>query len=142
MTATPENLDLLLAMSGTIDADRATLLISLALGLAGSIVSPVPDPQADVVILGMAARAYLNPAGVAAETIGPQTVQYGSSMVGVYMTATDVATLKRLGGAGGAFSINVLPSDAGTQIPIWDENLWNLTDEPFGDSEWSDEFAP
>lgn len=109
-----------------IDVDRATLLIRLATNLCSSVVTPVPD-NADGVVLSVASRAYTNPTGVQAETIGPTTVQFGSTSGGIYLTKSDTATLNRLAGrGGGAFTVNPISPDAGCHLYPWDENLWGL----------------
>lgn len=105
----PADIDSLLDLGGTINEDRADLLITMAINECLSWVDPVPDAASNVV-MNAAARAYLNPDGVQAETVGPNTVQYGSSMVGVYLTKSEQTTLKRLAGRGGAFGIDTLPT--------------------------------
>jgi hypothetical protein len=122
---TSSDLDTLLDLSGTIDGTRATFLIGLAESLCASIVDPVPA-NANVVVLSVAGRAYTNPDGVAAHTIGPESVQYGSTLGGLYLTKADVATLKRMAGVGGAFTVDPTPADAGTLVYPWDENLWGF----------------
>lgn len=128
VSVAPSDLDTLLDLNGTIDTVRATLLISLANELCQSIVTPIPD-NARAVVMSIAGRAYLNVAGVQAETIGPQTVSYGASFGGLYMTKVDIATLRRCAGSGGAFTINPTPPDAGSALYPWDENIWLLGGE-------------
>lgn len=125
VSVTPSDLDTLLGLEGSIDTPRATLVISLAENLCSSIVDPIPD-NANVVVLSVAARSYSNPDGVAAHTIGPESVQYGSTLGGLYLTKADVATLKRMAGMGGAFTVDPTPADAGKAIYPWDENLWGF----------------
>lgn len=105
----PSDIDSLLDLGGTIDDDRADLLIRMAVTECLGYVSPLPDAAFNIVVKA-AARAYLNPSGVQAETVGPNTVQYGSSMIGVYLTDSEKADLKRLSGRRGAFSIDTLPT--------------------------------
>lgn len=93
----------------TINEDRANLLIQQATALAESVVKPLPD-GASAVVLAMAGRAYANPQGVASETVGPYTVS--RPQAGLYMTKAETAALKRLGGRGGAFTVDPTPSDA------------------------------
>lgn len=142
LSVMPDDLDLFLAMNGTIDTDRASLLIELATDLCTSVISPIPD-TAKSVVLSAAARAYTNPEGVQGQTIGPESVQYGSAtMGGLYLTKGDVATLKRMGGVGGAYSVQVMPADAGTNVPIWDENIWGFEGiDGFGAPDFFDDSA-
>lgn len=130
LSVSPSDLDSLLSMGGTIDADRAQLLLDLAVEQCQIIVSPLPD-NARSVVLNVAARAYNNPTGVAAQTIGPESVQYGSTAIGVYLTKTDIETLQRLAGTGGAFTVDPTPADAGTQIYPWDLNVFAIGPEPW-----------
>ena len=74
----------------------------------------------------MAARAYVNPDGVAAHTIGPESVEYGSTLGGLYLSKSDVTTLQRLAGSGGAFSVDPMDPCAGRQLYPWDRNLWGF----------------
>jgi hypothetical protein len=94
---------------------RANLLIEQATSLAESVVKPLPD-GASAVVLAMAGRAYANPQGVSSETVGPYTVS--RPQAGLYMTKAETAALKRLGGRGGAFTIDPTPAEA-TPAPTW-----------------------
>jgi hypothetical protein len=94
---------------------RANLLIEQATSLAESVVKPLPD-GASAVVLAMAGRAYANPQGVSSETVGPYTV--ARPQAGLYMTKAETAALKRLGGRGGAFTIDPTPAEA-TPVPTW-----------------------
>ena len=126
---TTDQLGTLLELDGNINANRAQLLIDLAQDLCSSVVTPVPD-NARVVVLSIAARGYMNAAGVTAETVGPTSVQYGSAgLGGLYLTKREIAALKRLAGVGGAFSIDTMPDDAGKQLYPWDLNIWWLGGE-------------
>lgn len=105
---TPTTSDLALYLGVTsIDSDRATLILGLAVNLCESIVTPLPD-SANVVVLAVAARAFANPEGITGETVGPYTVQRAAA--GMYLTKSDKATLRRLAGGSGAFSIDTLPT--------------------------------
>jgi len=105
-----------------IDIDRAELLIQQAQNLALSVVDPLPD-GAEAVIYAVAARAYTNPQNVVSETAGPMSVNFGSGIVGgLWLTRTDMRTLRRLGGGGGAFTIDTMPDGAGKNLPWWDTN--------------------
>jgi hypothetical protein len=103
---TPQDLGTYLA-DDSIDQQRAAFMLQLAQDLCESIVSPVPA-TANGVVLAVAARAFSNPEGVTAETVGPYSVQRASA--GLYLTRSDKATLRRLAGGSGAFSIDVLPT--------------------------------
>lgn len=87
------------------DDVRARLMLQLAQDLCESIATPLPD-SAQGVVLAVAARTFANPEGNTAETVGPYTVQRGGSL---YLTKADKATLRRLTGGTGAFSIDTLP---------------------------------
>lgn len=123
---TTSDLDTLLALNGNIDTERAQLLLGLAKELCCSIVDPLPDNSRSVV-LTVAARAYINPSGVQAQTVGPESIQYGTAYGSLYLTKGDVATLRRLSGGGGAFTIDPTPADAGTKLYPWDLNIWDLS---------------
>lgn len=116
MTVTAASLDTYLGLNGTIDTDRATLLIGLATSIAQSIVNPLPD-GADAVIYSAVTRSYVNPQGVTQETVGPVSVSRPKT--GVYFTDDEVATLRRLAGkSGGAFTINVAPDARAPRNPL------------------------
>lgn len=93
----------------SIDDARATLILGLAQDLCESIVAPLPD-TARAVVLAVAARAYTNPGNVQQETTGPFSASYGAAAGGMYLTRPDKATLRRLAGSGGAYSIETLPA--------------------------------
>lgn len=97
----------------SIDSARATLVLDAAQQLCESVVSPLPD-NAAAVVLGVAARAYVNPMQLANGSIGTAHMQYGatpagSSVGGLYLSRSDKANLRRLGGSSSAFSVSVLP---------------------------------
>jgi hypothetical protein len=125
-TPTATDLDVLLGLNGSIDTARATLLLGLATDLCSSIVTPLPDASR-AVVLSIAARAYANPTGMAAQTVGPESVQYGTqyggTAGGIYLTKQDRATLRRIAGTGGAFTVDPTPADAGQGLPVWDQNV-------------------
>jgi hypothetical protein len=124
----PSDLEALLGSA--VDVNRASTLIELAQQLAESIVSPLPL-SARAVVLSVAARAYSNPQNVQAQTVGPYTAQYGSAASGgLYLSRQDRASLKRLAGRGGAFSIDPLADDAGAGLAPWDQNVTWLTGVP------------
>jgi hypothetical protein len=104
--ATPDSDALFLLLGTSGDGDRADALIAQAEVLAASIKDPLPD-GAETVILSAAMRAYANPQGVTSETIsGMYAVT--RPMAGVYLTKTERATLRRMAGGGGAFTIDPL----------------------------------
>ena len=111
----------------TIDDDRATLMITQAVALAESVVTPLPD-AASAVVLAVAGRAYANPQGIAYETIGPISVQ--RPQAGLYMTKDERRTLKRLAGRGGAFTVDPTPVDVDPEA-TWPIDR-DLDDDPRG----------
>lgn len=122
--ATPSDLGLLLNV-GDINTARAQLILELAQQACENKVSPLPS-GARFIVLNVAARAYTNPTGVAAQTAGPESVTYASSAsrLGIYLTADEIAELRSMAGRGGAFSINTTPDGAGTALFPWDLNLF------------------
>lgn len=117
-------------LNTTVDADRAYLLLGLAQSLCESILTPLPDGAA-AVILDVAARAYGNPTNVQSQGVGGFTVGYGTVGGGLWLTRQNKATLRRLAGGGGAFTIDTTPAGAGENLPPWDTGV-------FGD-EWSED---
>lgn len=115
MTVIPEELGTYLGTS--VDIDRAQFLLDLAESLCLSIVDPLPD-SAMAVVLDVAARAYSNPTAVPQQAAGPFTV--GGAAGGVWLTRQNKATLRRLAGSGGAFTIDTMPATAGSGLPWWD----------------------
>lgn len=105
-----------------IDEDRATLILGLAQGLCESVVSPLPD-GAEAVILDVATRAWSNPANTTSDATGPLSTSYGTVSGGLWLTRQNEATLRRLAGGGGAFTIDVMPANAGQNLPWWDAGL-------------------
>lgn len=89
----------------SIDAERADLILEMAQDLCESIVSPLPA-TAKFVVLTVAARTWSNPEGDTTATVGPYAVTRAPAM---YLTKSDKATLRRLAGGSGAFSIDTLP---------------------------------
>ena len=108
---TTADLDTFLGLSGAIDTGRAQLLLDTVEADAGSIITPLPA-SAKGVILTAAARAYSNPAGTQAETVGSVSTTYGLGG-GLYLNRAERRTLRRLAGLGaGAFTIDPTPADA------------------------------
>lgn len=127
--ADPTDLQTFLGVD-TIDTSRAALLIELAQDLCATVVTPLPA-TARAVVLDVAARAYGNPQGMQATHAGSFSVQWGAAQFGgalggVFLTRGNKSTLRRLAGAGGAFSIDTLPQ--GTNAA----QLITLTGSPAG----------
>lgn len=140
MTATVDMLDTYLGLNGSINTDRAALVLSLATDLCLSVVNPLPDGS-DGVVLDVAARGYSNPTNA---TVGPAGV-FGPGqpppMGGLWLTKTNIATLRRLSAdaSSGAFSIDPTPADAGPysfwyQVPETIEDALQNVSGPF--AEW------
>lgn len=111
----PTDLQMFLGIP-TIDSDRASLILNAAQQLCESVVSPLPDNAAPVV-LGVAARAYTNPMQLVDSAIGTAHMQYGSipgggAIGGLYLSRSDKANLRRLSGTSSAFSTSMLPVGA------------------------------
>lgn len=120
MTVTPTDLGTYLGQA--LDDDRAQLLIDMAVGLCESIVTPLPD-AADAVVLDVVTRAFVNPTNAESQTAGPFSAGFGAVAGGLWLTRQNKATLRRLSGSGGAFSIDVLSETAGQGLPWWDTGL-------------------
>jgi hypothetical protein len=106
-----------------IDENRAEQVLRLAQSLCESIVTPLPS-GADAVILDVAARAWTNPGNAQSMTTGPYSASYGPASGGLWLTRQNKATLRRLSGSGGAFSIDVAPSTVGQALPWWDNGYF------------------
>ena len=96
-----------------IDLARAELILAQAQLLCETIVSPIPDTAAPIV-LGVAARAYNNVTSAHQLSLGTAHVTYGTQNTsmgvgGMYLSKFDTRTLRRLAGRSGAFSIDMLP---------------------------------
>lgn len=115
--------DLSTYLGVTVDDTRAQLLIDQAVALCASICDPLPDGSA-AVVLDVAARAYSNPTNVQSQGAGPFPVTYGTMGGGLWLTRQNKATLRRLNGSGGAFTIDTMPATAGTGLPPWELNTW------------------
>lgn len=116
--ATPD--DLATYIGGTVDEPRATLLLRLAQSLVEARVSP-PPPGADAIVLTAAARAYQNPSMLTGETVGPYTAQRPA--VGIYLTRSERASLRKMAGGSLAFTINPAANAGLAGLPWWDLNL-------------------
>jgi hypothetical protein len=102
-----------------IDEVRAQFLIDKAAQLCESIITPLPD-GGDAVVLDVAARAYSNPSNAQTQAAGPYSATFGAMGGGLWLTRQNKATLRRLAGSGGAFTIDTVPADAGAGLPWWD----------------------
>jgi hypothetical protein len=104
-----------------IDEVRAADLIADAQTLCESIVSPLPA-AASVIVKRVAGRAYTTMATPRSTQLGavgsPFAGQPGGSG-GVYLTRYDKADLRNMAGSGGAFSIDLLPSDYAAPVVEW-----------------------
>lgn len=98
--------DLALYLGTEVDEARATFLIAMAVSLVSEIIADPPD-TARAVVLSAVARAYTNPTGVTTEMVGPYQATRPSA--GVYLTKPERASLRRLAGRSGAFSVDLLP---------------------------------
>jgi hypothetical protein len=101
-----------------------------------AIVSPLPDGS-DAIVLSAAARAFVNPTGVTAETVGPYSVQ--RPWPGVYLTKTERSSLRLLAGkASGAFTID--PTPAGAMSRYYDPlNSPDIDDAEQFAEDWPDD---
>jgi hypothetical protein len=105
LTVTYSDLSSFLGVSFDVtEQTRATFILGLVMGEAGSIVSPVPD-GAKGIILSAAARAYSNPTQVSQELIGPYQTSRPSQPM---LTKAERSALRRHAGGGGAFSFDLL----------------------------------
>jgi hypothetical protein len=122
----PDDLRLYLHLD-TIDEPAAWQLLRLVESLCESVVSPLPDAAA-AVVLDVATRAWSNPrsAQSATDAAGPfsQTTSFGAgagASGGLFLTRENKATLRRLTGArSGVFTIDTMPATAGQSLPWWD----------------------
>lgn len=106
-----------------IDTARATQILELAQSLCESVVTPLPATAA-AVILDVAARAWGNPTNAQSEGTGPFSVSYGAVSGGLWLTRQNKSALRRLSGSGGAFTIDVMPATAGSNLPWWDYGVY------------------
>lgn len=118
----------------TVDTDRAQLLLDLAYEKCLSVVDPVPE-RARGVVLEMAARAYTNVTSAHQLSLGSASVAFGAQtstagIGGLYLSKSNIAELRRLGGRSGAFTIDPTPIDAGQGIDVWGQNVTWLDGVP------------
>lgn len=126
--------DTLATYLGTpVDDDRAQMLIDDAIAQALSIVTVGTVPESGAtesnlpagaasVIRPAVARIYLNPQGATSEVAGPYSVSRSANTGSLFSNA-EIASLRRLAGRGGAFTIDMLPADALSRLPWWDVDL-------------------
>lgn len=108
--AAPTSTELGLMIGQPVDVDRAEYILSHLGDLARTYVDPMTDAAWSVVMLA-AVRLYVNAPGASYQTIGPESAQFTIS--GVNFTKNEQAELRRIGGKGGAFTIDPSPADAG-----------------------------
>jgi hypothetical protein len=115
LVVTPD--DLALFLGAQVEDNRALMMLDLAKSACSTILDPLTAP-AKFVVLSAAARAYSTPVPVGAQTVGP----YAASGMqgGITLDRREERQLRRLAGGGGAFSIDPLATDAGTDVPWWD----------------------
>jgi hypothetical protein len=131
MTFTPG--DLAVYLDTTMDdgqTARAQMLIDDAIAQALAVVTvvtiPVDGPTEDNLPVGWesvlrpaVARIYLNPAGVTSQAAGPYS-EGRTANTGAMLSKSERATLRRLAGGGGAFSIDGLPDEYCPDVAPWD----------------------
>lgn len=103
-----------------LDRPRARSILDRAQRLCETIVKPLPDGAEDVVI-DVAERAYLNPSAMQSMGLGFYNNEgiATNTMGGLYLTRENKATLRRLAGSGGAFTIDTAPTTA-PSLAWWD----------------------
>lgn len=106
-------------LGAPVDEGRAELLIQYAQALCEAVVTPLPSGAAAVVI-DVVVRALMNPGNVQSEAVGPFPVSFGAVSGGLWLTNNNKATLRRLAGQVGAFTIDTMPATAGQGLPWWD----------------------
>ncbi len=117
-----------------IDAERATLVLRLAQDLCETVWTPLGDTALGI-LLGVAARAFNNVTSAHAVGLGSASISYGSQgtsvgIGGLYLSRSDIRTLRLIAGRGGAFSVDPTPADAGQGLQPWDQNVTWLTGVP------------
>jgi len=127
---TVEQLGLYLGLD-EIQGDRAELLLETAVSLCETVVKPLPEGAA-AIVLSVAGRAYVNPQQVSYETIGPMSVQRPQGSGGLYLTKADKSALKSMAGRGGAFTVDPTPdtADPSPTFPVDDTYGAGLEYEP------------
>lgn len=98
-------------LADSVATARAASFIADAQILCESIISPLP-PAASVVVKRVAARGYVTVTSPRQQQLNAAGAPFGATgtgMGGVWLSRADKADLRRLGGGGGAFTIDVLP---------------------------------
>jgi hypothetical protein len=110
--------DLSTYLGATVDEDRAQLLVDLATNCASR--SSARCRTGRMRSCSTWPRAYSNPSNAQTQGAGPFPITYGAVGGGLWLTRQNKATLRRLAGSGGAFTIDTMPATAGTGLPWWD----------------------
>jgi hypothetical protein len=102
--------------------ERAILVLQLAHDLCETVVSPIPT-LAKGVELAVAARAYNNVTSAHQMSLGSAAVSFGAQnsstgVGGLYLSRSEKATLRRISGRSGAFSINLLIGESPRTVPV------------------------
>jgi hypothetical protein len=129
----PDAADLSTYLGAPVDNARGSMMVGLAEKLCLAVVSPLPS-GAEAVVLDVAARAFVNPGNVTEQATGPYIAAYGAVGGGLWLTAKNETTLRRLAGSGLAFTIDPTPADAGpanywAQVPESEADI--LANAPF-----------
>jgi hypothetical protein len=119
MSVTADDIGTYLGIDVTAVSTRLDYIISLAEGLAETVVTPLPDGS-DAVIVDIVTRAYSNPSNADSQGAGPYNVNWGAVAGGLWLTKQNKATLRNLAGRGGAFTFDTMPATAGQGLPAWD----------------------
>jgi hypothetical protein len=122
--------DLATYLGQDVDTARANMLLADAEALSLLIVNPIPA-AGTAIIKSAAARAYLNPSGVTAETVGP--VSYNRLPGGVWLSKDERRALMAMAGRGGAFTVDPTPADAGEGLQPWGQNVTWLDGVPIAE---------
>lgn len=109
----PTSIELELLVGRDINHDRGEFILSHLGNLAASYVEPMTDAAWSVVLLA-AVRLYVNSSGATQQSIGTEAASF--TIAGVNFTRAERIELKRLGGRGGAFTVDPTPEDAGEQM--------------------------
>lgn len=127
MDVTPAQLATYLGTS-SIEAERAALLLDLAVEACEEIVSPLPD-AARGVVLDVAATAYSTPAGPGGNVMaGPYSMQAPPG--GITLSRRQLARLRRLSGShSGVFTVapgrGTPPIPYGNPPAVIEGEWWN-----------------
>jgi hypothetical protein len=111
--ASPADLELYLGEPvGSIDVDRANLILQMAQDLCETVVTPLPV-TARAVVMAVAARAYTNVSSATQLGMGSAYATLANTGTGgaggMYLSRSDKAALRALAGRGSAFSADTMP---------------------------------